>query len=114
LANKMYSTGNIPERMEESELIVIPKKEGATECGKHRTISIMSQMAKVILKVIDNRLKSKVEEHVDVAQFSFRKDKGNGDAIFVLRTIIERAIVKQKDLFMCFVDFEKNIWYGPA
>ena len=30
-ANKICSTGNIPEKMEESEFIVIPKKEGATE-----------------------------------------------------------------------------------
>ena len=35
LANKIYSTSNIPERMKESEFIVIPKKEGATECGNH-------------------------------------------------------------------------------
>ena len=107
LANKIYSTGNIPERMKEPEFIVIPKKEGATECDKHRRISIISQMVKMILKVIDNRLKSKVEEHVDGAQFGIRKDKGAGNAIFVLRTIIERVIEKQKDFFMCFVDFEK-------
>ena len=55
--------------MEESEFIVLPKKDGATECGKHRTTSIMSQVAKVILKVTDNRLKGKVKEHFDEAQF---------------------------------------------
>ena len=38
LANIIYDTGNIPKRMEESEFIVIPKKEGTVECGKHRTI----------------------------------------------------------------------------
>ena len=32
LANKVYRTGIIPKRMEESEFIVLPKKEGATEC----------------------------------------------------------------------------------
>ena len=107
LANIIYDTGNIPKRTEESEFIVIPKKEGAVECGKHRTISIMSQVAKIVLRVIDERLRRKVEETVDRAQFGFRKGKGTPNAIFVLRTIIERAIEKQKDLFMCFVDFEK-------
>ena len=107
LANKIYDTGNIPKKMEESEFIVIPKKEGAVECGKHRTISIMSQVAKIVLRVIDERLRRKVEETVDRAQFGFRKGKGTRNAIFVLRTIIERSIEKQKDLFMCFVDFEK-------
>ena len=35
LANKVYRTGIIPKRMEESDFIVLLKKEGATECGKH-------------------------------------------------------------------------------
>ena len=85
--------------MEESQFIVIPKTEGAAECGKHRTISIMSQMAKMILKVIDNRFKSKVKKHVDGAKFCFRRNKGTGKTIFVLRTIIERTIEKQKDFY---------------
>ena len=72
----------------------------------------MSQVAKVILKVMDNRLKGTAEEHVDKAQFGFRKGKGTGNAIFVLRAIIERAIEKQKDLYLCFVDLERpSIWF---
>ena len=107
MANQIYRTGKIPERMKESEFIVIPKKEGAVDCGKYRTISIMSQVAKIVLKVLDERLKSKVAECVDEEQYGFRKGKGTRNAIFVLRTMMERLIEKQKDLFMCFVDFEK-------
>ena len=80
---------------------------GAVDCEKHRTISITSQVAKIVLKVIDERLKSKVEETTDDAQFGFRRRKSTRNAIFVLRMIMERAIEKQKDLYMCFVDFEK-------
>ena len=107
LANKICETGDIPKKMEESEFIVIPKKEGAVECGKHQTISIMSQLAKIVLRVIDDRLWTIVEETVDRAQFGFRKGKGTKNLIFTLRTIIERSIERKKDLFMCFVDFEK-------
>ena len=107
LANTIYRTGQVPESMRESEFLVIPKKSGAVECSKHRTISIMSQVAKIVLKVLDERLKVKVEETVDKAQFGFRKGRGTRNATFMLRTIIERAVEKQKDLFMCFIDFEK-------
>ena len=107
LANTIYSTGQVPENMKESEFLVIPKKNGAVECGKHRTISIMSQVAKIILKVLDERLKSKVDEGVDKAQFGFRKGLGTRNATFMLRTVMERAIEKQKDVYMCFIDFEK-------
>ena len=92
LANKIYETGVLPDRMQESEFIVISKKVGAVDSEKHRTISITSQVAKIVLKVIDERLKSKVEETTDEAQFGFRRRKGT-------RMIMERAIEKQKDLY---------------
>ena len=44
---------------------------------------------------------------MDEEQYGFRKGKGTRNATFVLRTVIERAIEKQKDLYLCFVDFEK-------
>ena len=75
LANKIYESGEIPEMMKVTKFIVIPKKEGATECEKHRTISIMSQVAKVVLKVVGLRLKRKVEQYVDEEQYGFRKVK---------------------------------------
>ena len=45
LANSIYNTGQVPDKMKESEFLVIPKKNGAVECSKHRTISIMSHVA---------------------------------------------------------------------
>ena len=107
LANLIYSSGQVPESMKESEFLVIPKKNGAVECSNHRTISIMSQIAKIILKVLDERLKRKVVETVDKVQFGFRKGMGCRNATFMLRTVIERAVEKQRDIFMCFIDFEK-------
>ena len=51
LANRIYSTGQVPEAMKESEFIVILKKDGAVECSKHITISIISQKGKIVLRV---------------------------------------------------------------
>ena len=57
--------------------------------------------------MVDERLQIIVEETVDRAQFGFRKIKGTRNEILALGTIIERSIEKKKDLFWCFVDFEK-------
>ena len=49
-------------------------------------------------------------------QYGFRKGKGTRDAILVLSNVMERAIEKQRDLFMCFDDFEKafdTVKHGP-
>ena len=56
LANKIYNTGYIPKEMYKSIFITIPKKPGAVECNLFRTISLMSLITKVILKVILNRI----------------------------------------------------------
>ena len=44
--------------MKESELILIPKKVVAVDCSKHRTLSIISQGAKIVWKVLEERLKA--------------------------------------------------------
>ena len=107
MANMIYNTEYIPERMRESTFIAIPKKEGTLECEKHRTISIMSQLGKIIFTVIRNRIRQKIDSCVSKEQYGFRKGKGTANAIFALRMIIERTIEMQKDMYMCFVDFEK-------
>lgn len=107
LANLIYDTGYIPQKMRESIFITIPKKEGAMECEKHRTICIMSQLGKILLSIIRNRIEKKIDNNVGEEQYGFRKGKGTVNAIFVLRMIMERAIEVQKDIYLCFVDFEK-------
>ena len=86
--------------MKESECLVIPNKEGATDCKKHRTICITRQVANLVVMVVGQGLKLRVEEFVDEEQYRFRKCKGTRDVIQVLGTTIERSIKKQKDLFM--------------
>ena len=83
LANTIYRTGEVQQYMMESELLLIPKKNGVVECGKHRTNSIMSQVARIVLKALDERLKIKVEDGVYKAQFGFRKSLGTRNATFM-------------------------------
>ena len=45
---------------------------------------------------------------MDEEQYGFRKGKGTRNAIFVVRTVMERLIEKQQDIYMCFVDLEKT------
>ena len=107
LANKIYETGYIPEDMKDNLFIAIPKQPRTTECAKHRTISLMSQMGKVLLRVLMVRIRRKVQENVDNVQYGFRKGKGTRNAIFILRMLIERAIEMQRKVYLCFVDFQK-------
>ncbi len=58
LANKIYDSGYVLD-MRMSEFVAIPKKVCTLECSKHRTISIVSQLGKIVLRVILARIRAK-------------------------------------------------------
>ena len=60
LFQKIYETGNIVDSMCESVFVALPKIEGTLECSKHRTLSIMSQITKILLRVILKRIRAKI------------------------------------------------------
>ena len=53
------------------------------------------------------RIRGLVEEELSEEQNGFRKGKGTRESIFALRILSERALEVQRNLYMCFVDFEK-------
>ena len=61
-ANKVYDVGSFPDDLSKSIFIAIPKKIGTTECELHRTISLLSHVTKIILRVIMLRARNKSEQ----------------------------------------------------
>ena len=107
LCNKIYDTGHIPEDLKKSTFLPIPKKSKAVNCSDYRTISLMSHVTKILLKVILQRNKTKIDVEISETQSGFRKGRGTREGIFNLRTINERYLEKEKDVYICFIDYEK-------
>ena len=107
LANNIYSSGVIPSQMKESVFITIPKKGDLLKCSNYRLISLMSHVTKIILRVLMNRIKKKIYAEESWSQFGFRKNKGARNAVFVMRTLAERSIEMQRNLYAVFIDYEK-------
>ena len=83
-------------------------KEGdLLKCSNYRLISLMSHVTKIILRVIMNRIKKKIYTEVSWSQFGFRKKKGTRNAVSVMRTLAERSIEMQRNLYAVFIDHEK-------
>ena len=53
------------------------------------------------------RVRNKTRPEIGKVQFGFLEHTGARNAIFMQRMILERAIVIQKDLFVCFIDYTK-------
>ena len=67
----------------------------------------MSHVTKIVLRVLFNRMKQKLRSNLSDGQFGYQPGKGTRNAIFCLRMIAEKAIEKQKDLYICFIDYVK-------
>ena len=62
-----------PTTWTQSLVITLPKKDNLQLCQNYRTISLISQPSKVMVKIILNRLQSQAEEIIAEEQAGFRE-----------------------------------------
>ena len=105
IMNKLYNTSTIPNSLPRSIFITLPKKAGNTKFELHRTISLMSHMTKLMLKVLMKRMKRPIRQEIADVQCGFTEGKGTTNAIFIMCNLIEQNIEVQKDIFFCFIDY---------
>ena len=74
LENSAVATG-----LEKITFISIPKKGNAKECSKYCTIALISHASKVMLQVLQARLKQYVNCEFPDVQAGFRKGRGTRD-----------------------------------
>ena len=102
LQNSPAATG-----LKRSVFIPIPKKGNAKECSNYCTIVLISHTSKVMLKILQARLKQHVNQKLPDVQATFRKGRGTRDQIANIRWIIEKAREFQKNIYFCFIDDAK-------
>ncbi len=67
----------------------------------------MIQVTKLLLNIVIDRMKGKIEAELDDAQSGFRQGKGKREGLLNLRLIYERHLEVQQDVYICFLDYEK-------
>ena len=107
ICKKIYETGTWPEDFTKVAMVPLQKKQNATECADHRTISLISHASKILLRILTKRLEGKANDYMGKTQFGFRKGCGTRDAIGVMRMLCERSLELNSEVYVCFVDFEK-------
>jgi len=107
LVNTIYETGEWPKDFTEVTMIALKKKRQATKCSDHRTVSLIAHTAKIVAKILRRRIGKKIEDVLGEDQFGFRRGKGTGNAIGMLRIISERNLEIDEELSVCFIDWQK-------
>ena len=107
ICQQIWKTQQWPEDWKRSVFIPIPKKGNAKECSKYCTITLISHTSKVMLKILQARLKYYLNQELPAVQAGFRKDRGTKEQIANIRWIIEKAREFQKNICFCFIDYAK-------
>ena len=85
-----------------------PKERHAKECSNYCTIALISHAHKVMLKILQARLKQYVNHELPYVQAHFRKGRGTRDQIDNILWIIKKAREFQKNIYFCFIDYAKS------
>ena len=107
ICQQIWKTQQWPQYWKTSVFIPIPKKGNAKECSNYCTIALISHTSKVMLKILQARLRQYVNCELPDGQAGFRKGRGTRDQIANICWIMEKAREFQKSIYFCFIDYAK-------
>lgn len=88
LVQKFFEDGNFPLGLNDTNIVLIPKKKCPVNMGDLRLISLCNVMAKVITKVMANRMKGFLQGIVSENQSAFISGRLISDNILVSYEVI--------------------------
>ena len=108
LLNVCMQEGRIPKEWRMGLIVPIWKRKGDVhDPGKYRGITLLSQVLKLLERVLDARIRRRVEGDFGEEQQGFRKGRGTADGMYVLRQMVEKRLEVQGSMALGFVDLEK-------
>ena len=108
----MRKTHQWPQDWKRSIFTPIPKKGNAKECSNYHTIALISHTSKVMLKILQARLRQYMNHELPDVQSGFRKGRGTRDQIANIPWIIEKAREFQENITSALLTTPKllTVW----
>jgi hypothetical protein len=106
-SNKLLSEGQKPDQFSTLILNPIPKSGDLGFTDNYRGISLMSLVAKVVNKMLLNRIRPKIDPFLKGNQSGFRPGRSTTTQVLALRRIIEEVKKNHLPAVMVFIDFCK-------
>ncbi|CAH2108374.1 unnamed protein product [Euphydryas editha] len=107
LCNQVWRTGQWPNDWKESMLIPIHKKGSTRLCSNYRTVALTSHASKIMLYVINERLKTFLQWQIPEEQAGFVRGRGTREQIVNVRQLIEKSREFCRPILLCFIDYSK-------
>ena len=106
MPGKLENTA-VATRLEKVSFHVNLKESECQRCSNHHTVALLSHASKVMFKDLQGRLEQYVNCELPDVQAGFRKGRGTRDQIANIHWIIKKAREFQKNIYFCFIDYDK-------
>ncbi len=107
LFNKIIQEGATPTQWYTSQIILIHKKGQRTNINNYRPISLTSNIGKLFIKILKERIYKTLDEQQPIEQAGFRKRLSTVDHIHTINQLLEKAREYNFEVKLAFVDFNK-------
>ena len=109
ICNKSFQSGIFPDKLKISKVIPIHKKNSLTILSNYRPISLLSNISKILEKLMFSRLLNYLETHQMIyeLQFGFRAKHSTNHALIAITQKIKTALQNNQNAIGIFVDFQK-------
>ena len=109
LFNLSFSSGIFPDKLKIAKILPVFKKGSKLECSNYRPISLLSNLDKVIEKLMPKRLMEFLNEQkiIYCKQYGFRKGFSTAHAKINLIDNIESAIDNKQIVCGIFIGLQK-------
>ncbi|OMJ13446.1 LINE-1 reverse transcriptase-like protein [Smittium culicis] len=109
IINLMYDTGDIPQCLETSVVVLVPKKGDLKDPDNYRGISLIPTLAKLVAKIVATKL-SKIDAKYQILvkeQAGFRNFEECAGQATTLYEIVRRRKIQNKETWLCYIDYSK-------
>ena len=107
LCCKIWKTNEWPTDLKTQEFVMLHKSGNVKYCNNYRTISFIAHASKILLIIILNRMKQKVEFELSDCQAGYRTNRGTTDMLFVIQHLIEKIRDTNEEMYITFIDYSK-------
>lgn len=107
MLGSFHTTGDIPIGLNSSFIALIPKIHKPTVSTDFRPISLINSTMKILLKMLENRLKTALPLNISEEQYGFMPRKRISDAILITSEVIHFIKAKKCNGVILKLDFEK-------
>ena len=90
-----------------AHIVLIPKLTGASRASDYRPVSLMHSAAKVVCKILANRLAPELPKLISPSQSAFLKGRSIQDNFLYVQNVIRAAHRKKQPLIFLKLDIAK-------